>query len=379
MNINILNDLNEEEKIWVEAESNNLDKNIFVSYVWVKNYWEYYKKKNKNNFMCDKKLCIYVAKDGAEVVFILPLALMMHNILGYNICKLQFIAHPHANYNSFIMTNYKKSKKALDLILLDINKNLNNVNCFTLSDIPENSYSKMILDSQFETRNFDSRLLNNSYYVNLPDSYELYLQNLGKNMRRNIKRWNKKAEKYFNVTFLKYDEIGSIEESLKLFYELHRIRFPGTSIFNNMELQDFHHKIANDFAEKDMLELFFLMFDGEPVSAVFGYEYYNKLYDYSCCHNPYFAKFSPGRLAFSHLLQYSIKKGYNEFDFLRGDYHYKKLYGVSTRKSFDYNITTKNTSKLLQDTLNNPRVRRFITFTRRTNKQLRESARWMGV
>ena len=39
-------------------------------------------------------------------------------------------------------------------------------------------------------------------------------------MRRNLKRWDKKAKANYDVAFINYDEICSIEKSMDIFFSL---------------------------------------------------------------------------------------------------------------------------------------------------------------
>jgi CelD/BcsL family acetyltransferase involved in cellulose biosynthesis len=83
--------------------------------------------------------------------------------------------------------------------------------------------------------------------------------------------------------------------------------------------------VANAFAEKGWLSLFFLTFNDEPVSSFYCFEYNKKLYFYLSGFDPEYAYYRPGHLTFKYIIKYGIEKGLNEFDFLRGNETYKSL------------------------------------------------------
>ena len=112
-------------------------------------------------------------------------------------------------------------------------------------------------------------------------------------------------------------------------------------VFSCSVKRSFHAEVANAFAAKGWLSLFFLTFNDRPVSVVYSYEYNKKLYAYLCGFDPEYARYRPGHLAFKGLIKYGIDKKLKELDFLRGDEEYKTRWGTKIRNNFEYRIPKK--------------------------------------
>jgi CelD/BcsL family acetyltransferase involved in cellulose biosynthesis len=112
--------------------------------------------------------------------------------------------------------------------------------------------------------------------------------------------------------------------------------------------------VANAFAEKGWLALFFLTFNDEPVSSIYCYEYNEKLYAYLSGFDPEYALYRPGHLAIKNLVRYGAEKGLKEFDFLRGNEKYKTIWGSSKiRRNLEFRIPKRSfRAKLYNWTVN---------------------------
>jgi CelD/BcsL family acetyltransferase involved in cellulose biosynthesis len=115
-------------------------------------------------------------------------------------------------------------------------------------------------------------------------------------------------------------------------------------VFSDGDRKSFHKDVANAFAEKGSLDLFFLTFNDRPVSAVYSYEYNGKLYAYLCGFDPEYAKYRPGHLAFKNLIKYGIDKKLKEVDFLRGDEEYKSRWRAKVRNNSVFRVQKRGLS-----------------------------------
>lgn len=133
-----------------------------------------------------------------------------------------------------------------------------------------------------------------------------------------LKIWEKQALKDYRVEFVRYDKIGTVEEAMTIFFELHQKRQMAKGncgVFSDGDKKSFHTDVANAFAEKGWIGLFFLTFNDRHVSAVYSYEYNGKLYAYLCGFDPEYARYRPGYLVFKNLIKYGIDKKLKELDF----------------------------------------------------------------
>lgn len=347
------NDLEAAGIDWNNVLSHSLDDNPFLTYEWLSEWWR--------SFGKGRKLQLLAVKEEDRVLLMIPLMISTYKAFGVKFRKLEFVATPASDYHNFVMTDFEKNAEVTELLRKKLRQNLG-VNSMELTEIPEHSWTAKFLgdlnmDGNWKTT---TRSLNLCPYINLPESMDKLLGNLGSNFRRNLKRWQKSAEKDYTIRFLKCNEIGSVEEGMKIFFELHQKRWaskdkPG--LFSNNQFRDFHMAVAKTFAQKGWLSLFFLTFNGTPVSAIYGYEYNQKMYNYLTGFDPKYEAQRPGSLIFKNAIEYSISKGVTEFDFMRGGESYKTSWGTIARRNLEFRFLKKGfKSNVYSWITNSPRL-----------------------
>src|ERR1035437_2455887 len=311
-----INELNDFETEWNQLLSHSLDNNPFLTYEWLTSWWKQYGKGRT------LKLFTANSRDGATSI-IAPIIYSSYKRLGLKLRKAEFVATPDSDYHTFLITNYQEATKATNSLIQSIMEDLTDADSFTLGEAPEDSYTAKLLQN-VDVNDGENKcsVINSCPYVTLPNKNELFLQTLGQGMRSGLKRYETKAMKDYKVEFVKYDKMGTVKEAMKIFFELHQKRQTQTGkagLFAESANRSFHLDVANAFAEKGWLSLFFLTFNDEPVSSFYCFEYNKKLYFYLSGFDPEYAYYRPGHLTFKYIIKYGIEKGLNEFDFLRGN------------------------------------------------------------
>ncbi len=347
-----ISELNDFETDWNQLLSHSLDNNPFLTYEWLTLWWKQFGKGRT------LKLFTANSRDGATSL-IAPIMYSSYRRLGLKLRKAEFVATPDSDYNTFLVTNYQEATKAVNPLIQSIMEDLTDADSFTLGDVPEDSYTaKLLQNVNINDGETNRSVINTCPYVTLPNNNELFLQTLGQGMRSGLKRYETKAMKDYKVEFVKYDKMGTVKEAMKIFFELHQKRQTQTGeagLFAESANRSFHLDVANAFAEKGWLSLFFLTFNDEPVSCIYCYEYNKKLYFYLSGFDPEYAYYRPGHLTFKYIIKYGIEKGLKEFDFLRGNETYKSLWGTKIRRNLEFRIPKKSfKAKLYNWTANNP-------------------------
>jgi len=132
---------------------------------------------------------------------------------------------------------------------------------------------------------------------------------------------------------------------MKVFIKLHQKRWNSQGLpgaFANEKFRDFHLEIADLFDRRGWLGLYFLMVNDEPVSAQYTFEYKLKVYYYLAGFNPEFSDYSVGNLTTMFLLKECIKRGFKEYDMMRGDEPYKMFWTDKCRKNIEVRLVKKN-------------------------------------
>lgn len=186
-----------------------------------------------------------------------------------------------------------------------------------------------------------SRLNANSYWqysseleptwiLDLPESWEGFVKNSKKSLKRKIKKAESRlASDEFNVAST-LDEM-EFDEAFKILVELHQDRFtnkgePG--VFKDERFTKFLHSAASDLVSQDRAEILVAFENDLPIIAQLYLldESGPQLYQAGIRTDS--MKSEPGHLMFTFVVKKAIQLGYKTFDFLRGNEPYKPFWGA---------------------------------------------------
>jgi CelD/BcsL family acetyltransferase involved in cellulose biosynthesis len=334
------NDFQTLKNRWNDFLNVSLDNNVFSTWEWLSIWWKHFGK--------EKQIIILLVEDENEIMAIAPLICSKHKFLGFgNLKKISFAGSPESDYNTFIL---KEKKEKFSELIFDYLNRYVDWDYLELEDIPENSATMDLLYTvplKIQYKNWEIGQGNVCRYVSLPNSMNAFLTGLSSNMRRNLKRYSRKLGEKCRLESKNYDEIGSVKEAMGTFFKLHQMRWKskgGLDAFNKPILRDFHIDIAKCLAEKECLNLNFVTANDEPIAATYGFEYNQKTYVYLTGWNPTYSHYMIGNLAHMYGIQKSIQKGLKEYDLMRGNEAYKRLWTTKTRKNLEIRFVQKGLS-----------------------------------
>ncbi|MGA2682160.1 MAG: GNAT family N-acetyltransferase [Candidatus Bathyarchaeia archaeon] len=332
-----IDEINDFEREWNQLLAQSLDNNPFLTYEWLTTWWKHFGE--------GRELKLFTAESQGAVSLVIPVMYTRSKVFGSRRCKVEFVASGDSDYQGFLVTNFQKAARTVNELLESIIEDSNDADRVIFGEVPEDSFTARLLEGvSGEGFGASHSTASSCPYVSLPSNYDGYRQTLGSNMRRKLKVWEKQASKDYRVEFIRYDKIGTVKEAMKIFFELHQKRQMAKGncgVFHDSDKRSFHMDIANAFAEKGWLGLFFLTFNDRPVSAIYSFEYNAKLYAYLCGFDPEYARYRPGHLAFANLIKYGVGKKLKELDFLRGDEEYKSRWRAMVRNNFEFRISKR--------------------------------------
>lgn len=290
-----------------------------------------------------------LVENNNEILALAPLVYSKYSLFGLgNFEKISFAGTPETDYTDFIIKG--KKKKYLELLFDYLNKHYE-WDYINLKDIPETTASINLLRKSLKKRvpYYKERVCVLCPYLPLPNSMEGFMIRLSKNMRGNLRKKYRKLRDKYRIRLKRYDEIGSIKEAMKIFFNLHQKRLKVKEIFGDfMELKKSHRNfyvdIAENFAKKDWLGLYFLTSDDEPIATLFGFEYGEKMYSYLPAWNPEYYRYSVGNLMHMIVIEECIRRGFKEYDMMRGDVQNKNRFATINRKNIEISIIRKGLS-----------------------------------
>jgi hypothetical protein len=335
---------------WNRILERSQDKNIYLTWEYLSTFWTHFGKEKKLRILCIED------KDG--VMAIAPLRKSRYRLAGpFSYDVIEPLAYrglnpEGADYTGLILT--KRSVECLKLILDYLAKD-DSWDFIYLMDIPGTSAIPSLL-SQMSGKlplRFRAEEYVNCPYLPIPDSTEILMKTLSHKFRKNLRKCTRKLQSDFHkVEFKKYDEIGSVEETMRSFFELHQKRcksrgLPG--VFANQEIRDFYIDVARLFANKGWLALYFLIVNDEPIAADYCFEYANKMYYALGGFNPRYANYSIGSLLTLRIIEKCIERRLEEIDFLKGNESYKFCWTAKYRTNMMFRFVNKKVISNIYD------------------------------
>ena len=164
--------------------------------------------------------------------------------------------------------------------------------------------------------------------MELPGSFDAYVQGLGKKERHELRRKLRRLETGRRVAF-RFAEERERGAVLDRFVALHRRSRGEKAEFMTPDIERFFREAAETLAAQGWLRLGVLNVDGEDAAVLFGFAYEGTLALYNAAYDPDLATLSVGIACAAYAIRAAIGEGLHTYDFLRGDEPYKYDLGAT--------------------------------------------------
>ena len=303
------------KKLWEEVEKNSCH-NFFQSLEYIQEVI----KKNKKIL-----LKIIIIFEDKNVVAILPLEIK--SLFFFE--TLQWIGTEKSDYcNPIISKNFYNiiDKKNFIKLWDEILKKIGKFDIFFFNNQPlyiEELNNPFV--NFFPTINFS-----NIYQIKLPDTYEKYKNNIRDKDKKHFYEIHRTSIKLSNLE-KKSSLIFEVNNSFEKIFELKEIirdkinLLKDKKIKNNLntEFIDIYENLIN--LKKNKFFLMNLYVDNKIISSCFGILYKNIFYYFVPMLNSNdYNNFKPGKILILKIIEWSISKKINIFDFGLGNERYKK-------------------------------------------------------
>jgi hypothetical protein len=337
--VNTNQDFLELRDSWNEALKKSNDNSATLT-------WEHISVSVKNLQKNQKLKILYITSDD-RIIAIAPLKSSHYNLrfVGYD--AIEPLDYGVAtDYTGFILS--EREHECLQIFLTYLYYQ-NDWNFLSINDIPETStFIRLVTQKNNWGFKFSIEKGEKCPYITLPDSIDKFLNNL-KPHRRKVLRWCLRSleRDHRKVELKEYHEIGSLEHTMNLFFELHQKRWiprgkPGA--FSSDKMRTIFLDRARLFAPKDWLGLYFLTVNDKPVAASYSLKYNKKLHLCLTGFDPEYYKYSVSNLLLIKIVEECIKQGFTEFDFMKGDELYKSKWTKEYRYNFNVRLVNRRLS-----------------------------------
>ena len=170
-----------------------------------------------------------------------------------------------------------------------------------------------------------------SVYLELPESYEIYLSALSKKNRHELKRKKRIFnDKFGDISFEKSKNSDIFDE----FVRLHKKSTGAKGKYMTETVEDFYRSLI----EQDNWYIYYINYNDSMISSAFVYESEIVDYLYNSCRDHSLEEFNTGTYLNDQLLQNSINNKKRYFDYLKGEEKYKFNFGGQVHQLYDLKI-----------------------------------------
>jgi CelD/BcsL family acetyltransferase involved in cellulose biosynthesis len=342
--------------VWNDALQTSLDNHIFLTWEWLSNWWRFYGGK--------RRFLLVTVSDGQKMLAAAPLMSSTYRLYGLDLRKIEFVATPASDYQTFLLTEKKPEYTKIMVEYAD--HAAREWDCIELREVPENSETLRALRTiSREPLRLEERMQNLCPCILLPTAFEDYLRRLGSNWRRNLRRWERKLRQNYKMDFKIHNDIETLNDAMKTFFDLHQKRWQArkqSGAFSDKRFRDFHLDVARSFAERGWLTLNFLTLNDEPVAAGYAFKYAKKLFCYLSGFDPQYSEYEVANLRHIYLIKYCIENGLKEYDFLRGQESYKSRWNSFMRRNLEVRAIKRKIVPIVYDWITKTEELSLLTY-----------------
>jgi CelD/BcsL family acetyltransferase involved in cellulose biosynthesis len=173
-------------------------------------------------------------------------------------------------------------------------------------------------------------------YLELPSTWEGWLEKLSRDRRWRIRSLRKKLHAAHPTRFLVWSDPNTLDAAIDRLAFLHNKRWNAVDEvhgFATPEYLGFHRSVMHACLRRDRLRLYCLEVAGQIVAMYYFYQFRNRLYLMQSGFDPDFWKWRPGHVLLGHIIEHAISEGRSVLDFLRGDHRYKEKLATGERET----------------------------------------------
>ncbi|MDD5039091.1 MAG: GNAT family N-acetyltransferase [Dehalococcoidales bacterium] len=284
---------------------------IFILPWWLNVWWR--------EFGSGSELYLGVVKQDETIIGIAPLRLKEK--------KASFIGSSDVcDYLDFVVAPGKE--RDFFNILLD-NLRQKGINSLELNCLRPDSSTFVNLTAPGQNRGYEVSCHPEDVSVglDLPATWEEYLEMLDAKQRHEVKRKLKNISEVGDIDYQVVDDVRNISLAIDIFLKQFRDSRGDKATFMTVQMESFFRTMAKTMAEAGLLRFGILHFNGSAIAALMYFDYKDKVYLYNSSYDPRYNSLSAGLVSKVLCIKDSIERGKKSFDFMKGNEAYKYRLG----------------------------------------------------
>ncbi len=296
---------------------------IFQTFEWQRAWWKYFGK--------GRRLNIIVIEREGRVIGIAPMIRERVGFFGIKIMSaLKFAGSDISDYID-VIAEPDDLPEILKYLVEYIKSTEKTWDFFEMRDVSERYQTRDLLRRYLEEAGLKVFTYKGNVCpeVQLPATWENFLLHISGNVRYQLKKKSDRLKKAFPVELeLIKDGDDAVENAVREFASIHGARWEGLgykNAFKDANHLAFHVEVAQMFARRGWLRMFFLKVGRSRVAVNFDFNFHDRIYFYQGNANgsEEVMKYSPGFLLRCAAIEEGIAEGMKTYDMLRGDEIYK--------------------------------------------------------
>lgn len=331
---------------WDSLQQTAKDTSVFATWEWQYLWWKTYGK--------GRPLKIVVAQEGGKPVGILPLYVQPQRLFkGMEARLLRFVGTGGDTFPDDLGPVLGGGREAAVSRLLSefLLSSVRGWDVLMLTDMHSQSpFAEALEGASSHRRLARARGISAQIpYLELPPTWDAYLESLHRDRRWRIRSSRKKLESQFTTRFFVWEDPKTLDGAVDRLVELHQSRWQAAGqshSFASAEYIAFHRSVMRACLERGWLRLYCLEADGQLIAMYYFYRFRNQVFLMQGGFDPAFAKHKPGHVLMGFALEHAIGEGNTVFDFLRGEHRYKEEMATGNRETVALTVYRRTTGAL---------------------------------
>jgi CelD/BcsL family acetyltransferase involved in cellulose biosynthesis len=316
------------ERLHATSETSSIFNSWLVQHAW----WQVYGR--------GRRLRIFIARDGGEIVGILPLYLERSSVAGIPVRRLRLVGTGGDTYPDDLGPvlspgSWRAALDALSQAVIDSAE----WDVVELTDLdPRMGLHQALAGVVRRSRlPFAQGRSQRIPYIKLPSTWPAYLESLSRERRGRLRGLRRRLDRALPWRFFVWEDGSRIGEALERLADLHRRRWlaAGTrsESFATPQYLEFHRRVMAGAMERGWLRLYCLELAGEVAAMIYAFRFRGRAHLMQAGFDPRHAHRSPGAVLLGCALEHAIGEGDSVFDFLRGEHAYKDALASGERET----------------------------------------------
>jgi len=324
---------------WNRLSETSEDPNVFMTFDWFRAWNQCFTQEDRGG----RRPNVLVVKQHGDIVGILPLIYRRASRFGVGVRKLEFVGS-EGDYNDFVLGNDPPGQ--IDAIVDFLAQTQDQWDLIELRDLRDTGNTLTLVEAALSRRGLVYRLLPERMKcpylpIDAPSSeiVSRLSRSPGRKMdglhtfRKKLHRLERLSAEGLRIRIIEnpFGEPGLVKKLIALESQKHvdgKLSQPFIAKYPEV-----FQSLFDTLGPRGWFRIGLMELGDRPIGSRLVFRCGRKLWDFLTAYDHTFSRLSPGTMLVSALVDYGFSRGYDEFDFMRGEESYKMQWTSKLRQS----------------------------------------------